>query len=195
MNNEGAVTPERAWPRVKWTRAAQAAALLDDAAAWEAVGAMSPAAAFGVVRESDPAAATGFVAQCLPRIDAVRWMAACLAHADANPPPARAVAAKAVRRWMANPCDEARRLAYEAGQIAGWDTMEGLACLAIFLSGGSIAPAAQDVPVNPQPGVFGKVVAGAVLAAAHAEGGAAFGGRIAAMLAKADAIAAGERPA
>ena len=197
MNNEGATATaaERAWPRVKWTRAAQVASLLDDPAAWEAVGGMSPADAFGVLRESDPAAATGFVAQCLPRIDAVRWVMACLSYADAEPPPARAVAAKAVRRWVANPSDEARRLAYEAGQLAGWDTMEGLACLAIFLSGGSIAPAAQEVPVNPQPGVFGKVVAGAVLAAAHADGGAAFAGRIAAMLAKADAIAAGKQPA
>lgn len=193
MMDDVAVAP-RVWTRVKWTRAAQVAPLLGDTLALEAIGAMPPSTAFAMLRENDPAGAVRFIAQCLPRVDAVRWLVACLAFADANPPPARAVAAKAVRRWAASPSDEARRLAYDAGEMAGWDSMEGLACLAIFLSGGSMAPAGQEVPVNPQPGTFGRVVAASVLAAAHAGGGAAFAERAAILLAKADAIAAGEQP-
>lgn len=188
MNDQA--TAEKPWPRVKWTRAAQVAPFLGDLPALEAVGALPPATAYGVLRRSDPVAATRFMAQCLARIDAIRWVAACLTIAGDSPPPARAVAAKAVRRWLATPSDEARRLAHDAGEIAGWDTMEGLACLAIFLSGGSIAPATQEFPVNPQPGIFGRVVAGAVLAAAHGGGGPAFAGRIAAMLDAAEVIAA-----
>jgi len=196
MTNDGVAASARAWPRVKWTRAAQVAPLLgEDHAGLAAVAALPPAAAFAVLREGDPMGAARFMAHCLPRVDAARWMAACLAQADRDPPPARAVAAKAVRRWVANPSDEARRLAFEAGGMAGWDTMEGMACLAIFLSGGSMAPAAQEVPVNPPPGAFGQAAAGAVLLAAHADGVPAFAAALAAMLDKADAIAAGEQPA
>lgn len=194
MGNEVAA-PARAWPRVKWTRAAQVAPLLGDAVDLGAIAGMPPSAAFSVLRETDPMGAARFMAQCLPRVDAARWVAACLADGDGNPPPARAVAAKAVRRWVAHPSDEARRLAYDAGAIAGWDTMEGMACLAIFLSGGSLAPAAQEAPVNPPPGAFGQAAAGAVLLAASADGVPAFADKLAGMLAKADAIAAGEQAA
>ncbi len=195
MSNDVAAPAPRAWPRVKWTRAAQVAPMLGDAVDLAAIAALPPAAAFQVLRGTDPMGAARFMAQCLPRVDAARWVAACLADADANPSPARAVAAKAVRRWVANPSDEARRLAFEAGGIAGWDTMEGMACLAIFLSGGSMAPAGQEVPVNPPPGAFGQAAAGSVLLAASAAGVPAFTSRLAAMLEKADAIAAGEQPA
>lgn len=195
MTNEGSAVPAKAWPRVKWTRAAQVAPLMgEDHAGLAAVAALPPSAAFAVLRDSDPTGAARFMAHCLPRVDAARWMAACLAQADRDPPPARAVAAKAVRRWVANPSDEARRLAFETGGIAGWTTMEGMACLAIFLSGGSMAPAEQ-VPVNPPPGAFGQAAAGAVLLAAHADGVPAFAATLAAMLDTADAIAAGEQPA
>lgn len=196
MTNDGVAAPARAWPRVKWTRASQVASLMgEDHAALAAVALLPPSAAFAVLREDDAGGAVRFMAHCLPRVDAARWMAACLAQADRNPPPARAVAAKAVRRWVANPSDEARRLAFEAGGLAGWDTMEGMACLAIFLSGGSMAPADQAVPVNPPPGAFGQAAAGAVLLAAHADGVPAAAGALAVMLDKADAIAAGEQVA
>lgn len=194
MSDQGAAAP-RAWPRVKWTRAAQLGPFLGDTLALDTVGAMPPATAFSVLRQGDAVGAARFVAQCLPRVDAVRWMLACITEAAGEQPPARAVAAKAIRRWLQNPSDDARRRAYEAGEIAGWETMEGLGCLAVFLSGGSMAPAEQEVPVNPQPGLFGQVVAAAVLAAAQARGGAAFAGRIATMLDQADGVAAGEQRA
>jgi hypothetical protein len=188
--NEGAADA-RTWPRVKWTRAAQVTPLLGDLVDLAAVAALAPAAAFATLREQDPMGAARFVAQCLPRADAARWMAACLGQAEVERPPARAAALKAVRRWVAYPSDEARRLAFDAGGAAGWDTMEGMACLAVFLSGGSIAPAGQEVPVSPPQGAFGQVAAGAVLLAASAQGVPAFPAQLAAMLALADDVAAG----
>ncbi len=196
-------TPTRAWPRVKWTRAAQVASLMgDDLPGMAAVAELPPSAAFAVLRESDPMGAARFMAHCLPRVDAARWVAQCLFDMERAPsstlpsalPPARAAAAKAVRRWVATPSDEARRLAFAAGGVAGWDTMEGMACLALYLSGGSLAPAAQEVPVNPPPGAFGQAAAGAVLLAASAAGVPAFATKLAAMLDTADAIAAGDLP-
>ena len=188
------IVASRPWSRVKWTRAVQVAPLLGDEGAGLPAN-QTPAEAFAALRTEQPALAARFAAQVLPRIDAARWMAACLACGPRSAEPARMVADKAVRRWVASPSDEARRLAFEAGSVAGFDTPEGSACLAIFLSGGSMAPAGQDTPVNPPPGTFGTVVAGAVLAAAHAAGGPAFAPRIAAMLTIADGIAAGEQPA
>lgn len=195
MTEDVATAQPRAWPRVKWTRAAQVAPLLGDSVDMATVAGLPPSQAFAVLRADDPMGAARFMAQCLPRVDAARWVAACLEDADGAPPPARAVAAKAVRRWVANPSDDARRLAFNAGGLAGWDTMEGMACLAIFLSGGSMAPPGQETPVNPAPGAFGQAAAGAVLLAASADGVPAFAGKIAAMLDTADRIAAGEHRA
>ena len=193
MSDERAAV--RNWPRVKWTRAAQLMPLMgDDAIDQAAVADLPPPAAFAVLRGTDPMGATRFVAHCLSRVDAARWMAHCLVDVDRTSTAARAAAAKVVRRWVANPADEARRLAFEAGSRAGWETMEGMACLAIYLSGGSLAPASQEVPVNPPPGAFGQAAAGAVLLAANAAGVPAFAARLAAMLDMADGIAAGEQP-
>lgn len=179
-----------AWPRVKWTRASQVAPLMGEELG--AVDTLPPAQAFAVLRAGDPAAAARFAAHCLPRVDAVRWLAECLEAVGGDRPPALIVAAKAVRRWAASPSDEARRLAFEAGAIAGWETFEGLACLAVYFSGGSLAPATQEAPVNPPAGAFGQAAGSAVLLAAQAAGAEAYPARIAAMLDRADAIAARE---
>lgn len=180
----------RAWPRVKWTRAGQVAPLMGEDMG--DLAAQPPAQAFAALRAADPAAAARFAAHSLPRIDAVRWLAECLDTIGGELPPARIAAAKAVRRWVANPSDEARRLAFEAGAVAGWETVEGLACLAVYFSGGSLAPATQEAPVNPPAGAFGQAAGSAVLLAAQAGGADAYPSRIAAMLDRADAIAAGE---
>ena len=185
------IVASRPWSRVKWTRAVQVAPLLGDEGAGLPAN-QTPAEAFAALRTEQPALAARFAAQVLPRIDAARWMAACLACGPRSAEPARMVADKAVRRWVASPSDEARRLAFEAGSVAGFDTPEGSACLAIFLSGGSIAPAEQQTPLNPAPGTFGQAVAGTVLLAAYSQGPIAFPERIAAMLDLADRIAAGD---
>lgn len=185
-------TASRVWKRVKWTRAAQVGAVLDGLVDLSELNDYPPADAFEVLRRSDLAQATRFVAQCLPRMEAVRWVAACLAAMPPSDIPARIVAKKAVNRWLAEPSDPNRRIAYEAGLIVGWASAEGAACMAVFLSGGSIAPAAQQQAVPPAPGAFGQAVAGAVLMAAFAEGPLAFDKRLAAAVEIGEKAAAGE---
>lgn len=186
------MTAPRAWRRVKWTRAAQVGAVLDGLVDLTELNDYPPAQAFDALRRSDLSQATRFIAQCLPRMEAVRWVAACLAAIPPSDIPARLVAKKAVNRWLADPSDVNRRIAYEAGQIVGWASAEGAACMAVFLSGGSIAPAAQEVPVPPAPGAFGQAVAGAVLMAAFAEGAIRFDQRLMTSIDLGEKAAAGE---
>lgn len=186
----GAETLER-WPRVKWSRAGQVEALLDGMVDLDAVRDLPPPAAFQALRRGDAMQATRFIAQCLPRMEAVLWIAACLDRSGEPKSPAHAEARSAVRRWINNPSDKFRRMAFDVGQKAGWATADGAACLAVFLSGGSMAPAEQEQPVNPAPEVFGQAAAGAVLMAAHSQGPQQFDRQLGVLLDLAEAIAAG----
>ncbi|MBV8971324.1 MAG: hypothetical protein JO290_03420, partial [Sphingomonadaceae bacterium] len=76
--------------------------------------------------------------------------------------------------------------------IVGFGTAEGAACLAVFLSGGSMAPATQEQGVQPTPGAFGQAVAGAVLMAAFGEGASEFDKRLRANIDLGEKAAAGE---
>lgn len=187
--------PAPAWSRVKWTRAGQVLPLTGaDTGAIDPD--LPPARAFAAARAEDPLAAIRFMAQALPRIDAAAWMLACLERFGRPADPGRAAALKAVRRWVTNPSEEAKRLAWNAGDAIRFDGAEGAACLAVFLSGGGMAPAPlpaemPDVPVNPAPGVFGQAVAGAVILVAYAEGALPFAERAAALLDLAAEAAAG----
>ena len=183
---------ERPWSRVKWTRAGQLAVILEGSVDLEGMYDQAPVAAFRQLRQSDQVQAVRFVAQCLPRMDAAIWMTACLDANGLSALPKRAEAHDAVRRWVGNPSDKLRRLAYDAGERAGWSNAEGAACLAVYLSGGSLAPAEQEQAVNPSPGAFGQAVAGSVLCAAIGNDAARFDRRLGELLALADAAAAGE---
>lgn len=192
MSEADTLTAARAWRRVKWTRAGQVAVLLDGLVDLEALYDQPPAQAFAALRKVDLSQAARFLAQCLPRMEAIRWVAACLNTMAAAGQPERLVARKAVNRWLADPSDANRRIAYEAGQIVGWASAEGAACLSVFLSGGSIAPEGQEQGVPPSPGAFGQAVAGAVLMAAFGEGAAAFERRLTANIDLGEKAAAGE---
>ena len=180
----------RPWPRVKWTKAGQVAALTGSHADLDAVAELSPADAFARLRSSDPHQALHFIAHCLPRLDAARWMAAVLATMTPTNVARRLAARKAVNRWLAEPSDANRRLAYLSGENAGFDTAEGCACLAVFLSGGSLAPATQEQGVQAPPSAFGQALAGALLIAAIDDDAAGLAGRLAAALDAAEEIAA-----
>lgn len=179
------------WPRVKWTRAGQVEALLDGGANLTGLKEGPPAQAFSALRSQDRAGAVRFVAQCLPRITAVEWMEACLLRSRLPAIGVQAEARVAVGRWLRDPSEKLRRLAYVAGERAGWDTADGVACLAVFLSGGSLAPADQQQGVQPAPGVFGRTVAGSVLMACLSNGPLAFDRRLDAALDLAEMCAAG----
>ena len=188
----GGLNGGRVWARVKWSRAGQLAPLLDGSVSLDGITDIAPAKAFATLRETDGACATRFVAQCLPRMDAVRWLAACLQQCGEPERPTLADARTLVLRWARDPSDKVRRLCFEAGQRAGFGSAEGAACLAIFLSGGSMAPAEQEQLVNPPAGAFGQAVAGAVLMAALRQGPQHFETRLTVLLDLADAAAAGE---
>lgn len=164
---------------MKWTRAGQVAALLDGLVDLDALHDLPPAEAFAVLRATDLAQATRFLAQCLPPMEALRWVAACLHAMPAAEAPARSAATRAVSRWLDDPSDANRRIAHEVGQVAGWASAEGAACLAVFLSGGSLAPSSPAQPVHQGPGAFGQAVAGAVLMAAFGAGAGRFERRLA----------------
>ena len=184
------LAPSRPWPKVKWTRAGQVAALVGSSADLDSVAELAPADAFASLRAVDPHQALRFIAHCLPRLDAVRWLAAGLASMAPTSVARRLAARKAVNRWVAEPSDANRRLAYQAGENAGFDTAEGCACLAVFLSGGSLAPASQEQAVPAPPAAFGQALAGAVLLAALNDDPLKLAGRLDAALSQAEQLAA-----
>lgn len=179
------------WKRVKWTRAGQLSAIVEGLEGQVQLHELEPADAFTSMRSLNPALATNFIAQCLPRMDAVEWLSTCLKRTPAASTAELVNAREAVVAWTRDPSEANRRAAFQAGELAGWASAEGAACLAIFLSGGSIAPPEQEVPVHPVPGTFGLAVAGAVLLAAQASGAEHFAAQLANMLDLADDVASG----
>jgi len=101
----------------------------------------------------------------LPAADAVTWAYGCARQeAGANPPPKISAALQSVEKWLAEPNDENRRSALKAAGEADYGTPAGSAALAVFFSGGSIAP--PELPaVPPQPSMTPNSVFGAVMLA------------------------------
>lgn len=110
--------------------------------------------------------AVRFVAHALPTREGIWWAWVCARRAaGAEPPPAIRAALDATERWITQPTDEHRRLAMRTAEAAQFSTPAGCAALAVYFSGGSIAPA--DTPPVPAPEfVSAKAIAGAVIAAA-----------------------------
>jgi hypothetical protein len=102
----------------------------------------------------------------LPATDAIRWACSCARqHAGANPPEKISTALQAVEKWLAEPTDESRRSAMKAANEAEFSTPAGSAALAVFFSGGSIAPPDMTA-VPPEPSITPNSVAGSVMLAA-----------------------------
>jgi len=112
--------------------------------------------------------AVKFLAHALPRREAVWWAWVCARKAS-GPEPATPIqhALDAAERWIVQPTDEHRRQALAFGEAAEFGTAAGCACLAAFMSGGSLGP--PDTPPVP-PGEFmtAKAVSGSVTLAAVA---------------------------
>lgn len=172
-----------AWRRVKWTRAGQLANLVDAGDTLVPLAEAPPAVALAALRHDHPDVAVYFLAQCLARHDAVRWLQQCLARTPSVPPAsARADIRSGIADWIADPSDKRRRLVFELAEPAGYDTPEGAASIAIFLSGGSMAPANVEPGTPPASGCFGQALGGAVILAALARGAQVFTDEVAAML-------------
>jgi hypothetical protein len=111
--------------------------------------------------------AVKFLAQAIGPARAVAWALACVRELQAEKD---GTALAIFDAWAADPSDANRRAAADAAE-AGPEKSLGLA---IFFSGGSIAP--PDVnPIPPPPHVAEKLAAGAIMLAVvadpeHAEG-------------------------
>lgn len=113
-----------------------------------------------------PADAIRFLAHLLPRREAIYWAWSVARQAlDAEPTPALRAALEGTGRWIAEPGESNRRPMLEIAEAAGLGTPAGCAALAVFLSGGSVAPPELPV-VEPDPRAAPKAIAGSIVMAA-----------------------------
>lgn len=156
------------WTRVKWSEAGQIIDLLDWAPAAPTVARTPPQTYFKDLRKTGRLEdATFFLGMALPRLEAVVWTARTVRDLSEgrDRPKADSDALKASLLWVQDPSDARRRAAFEAANAAGAGSPERLAAMAVFLSGGSLAPDNVQ-PVPPPNDVVGRIGAGAILVAA-----------------------------
>ncbi len=109
--------------------------------------------------------AVRLLAHALPPRDGVRWACDCAKNAASTPQAASALAS--AEAWLTESSEPNRRACGEAASAAGCATAAGSAALAVFLSGGSIAPADRPAAA-PREHAAAKAVANAVILAALA---------------------------
>lgn len=104
--------------------------------------------------------AAGALAQLLPRRDAISWgLESVRLVTAAGSQPKAGPAFEAVEQWLDDDSDERRRAALPAAEQTGIGTPAGCLALAVFFSGGSIAPPDTQVAPEPAPHLSGKMVA------------------------------------
>jgi len=119
-----------------------------------------------LVKAGHMADAVRFFAHALPRREAIWWAIQCVKSVPALAAGEKPTAAlAAAERWVNTPTDENRRTAHTAAEAAALDTPAGCAAMAVFLSEGSLAPAALQV-VPPPPHVSQVMVSVAVVLSA-----------------------------
>jgi hypothetical protein len=106
-----------------------------------------------------------FLVHTLEAGAAVRWAYDCLNNLGRpSAQGAQQTALQAAQAWIAAPDETKRRAAKEASDNAGLETPEGVLAMAVFFSGGSVAP--ETAPAVPAPRrACHKLSAGAVLLA------------------------------
>jgi hypothetical protein len=103
------------------------------------------------------------LAHALPPRDAIAWAADCLRRTASADKPAEIAALEAIERWLADESDDNRRAALTAADNAS-ATPAGVLAFAVYLSGGSVAPAQAPV-VPPVKYAAAKAAAGAIVLA------------------------------
>lgn len=158
------------WGQVKWTEAGQIVERLGWEAAAEDEARLAPSAFFTKLRQAGRLhEAAYFLAQALPRYQSVVWAARAVASMRAGAVLARpeADALKSALLWVQDPTEPRRRTAFLAAEKAASGSPERLAALAVFFSGGTVAP--EDCPPVPaEPTMAGRMAASAVVLAAIA---------------------------
>jgi hypothetical protein len=161
------------WSRVKWSQAQQVLSVLGhEGEPGDDVGAPPKAYFDSLVEAGRLHEAVQFLAQALPRHEAVAWAARSVnSLKDQAGPPAsarvveNADALKAALLWVQDPSEPRRRKAFAAAELCGDNSGERLAAMAVFFSGGSIAPPDCQPVVAPRDAA-GRFAAGAILVAA-----------------------------
>lgn len=156
------------WTIVLWNDARQVAEQAGlQPALWPAEG-VAPQSYFETLRGDGRAdVATLVMAAFLPRLEAIAWVAAALPNPAEDGPDyrARRLILDAARRWLDEPDDLNRRAVHALAENANPEWPETLLGLAIFFSGGSIAPEELD-PVTADPAVAAHLAAAALQSAA-----------------------------
>lgn len=107
-----------------------------------------------------------FVAFSLPRREGVWWAwVTAKRAAGAEPPPAVKASLEATERWISQPTDANRRVAFELAEKAELATPAGCAGAAAFFAGDSVAPP-NVAAVPPGPFDCNKMIANAVILSA-----------------------------
>lgn len=152
------------WPNVRWTQARQVALLMGVRDADAPPESVTPAAWCENLREAGRTAdALTLVGLALPRFEGVVWASNMVeAMGGALDPQIMA----AIKSWIADPDDKSRRAVWGLAETADDEGPERLLAYAVFLSGGSIA-AEDQMAVNPQPDLSGRLAAAAVITAAY----------------------------
>jgi hypothetical protein len=160
------------WDAVKWTRAGQIARLfkLSEPAAELLVDEDPPEAYFARLRGADALDdAMAFLAFALPRRLAIAWCRDCVGSTAGamQLSPEDAAAFSAANAWLEDPSDERRWTAHEAARAAEFRSAEAVLALAVYASGGSMAPpGSAEPPALPPPDLAARLVSGAVIMAA-----------------------------
>jgi hypothetical protein len=152
------------WAMVQWSQARQ----ITDILGWKGQAAprfgTTPAACFADLKASDRGDdAIAFMGLALPRYEAIVWAADVLArfgNPERDLDEMRAF--EIARQWIGSPSDSLRRRCFELADALAEVGPEKLLLLAIFLSGGSIAP--EDLqPVHPREELTGRLAGAVVL--------------------------------
>ena len=143
---------------------------------------VAPETYFASLRHGgDWMAALNYAAFALPKLEAIEWSLASLPPLPETDRDysSRMLLRDSARRWIDEPDDENRRAVFTIAENSNNEWPETLIGLAIYFSGGSIAP--EDIePVTVTPEIATKLISGALQAAcaSHAKTDPGFADRV-----------------
>lgn len=152
------------WTIVMWSAAHQIAREAGlPADIWPEEG-IAPQDYFRILRaDENPFPALSYAATALPKLEAIDWSLHALPSIDQDHPDYadRQLLRDAAHRWVGEPDDDNRRAMYDLAENASTNWPETMIGLAIFFSGGSIAPAENDA-VGADDKVCASLISGAL---------------------------------
>ena len=152
------------WTIVMWSAARQIAEEAELPPALWPDEEVAPQDFFVSLREnSDPTPALSYAATALPKLEAIEWALHTIPEPPQEDPAyqARRLIRDSAIRWVGDPDDDNRRALYDLAESGSSDWPETIIALAIFFSGGSIAPEDGGAVTAPDK-LCSNLVSGAV---------------------------------